>query len=561
MGLAAVERLTAEMPSGRGDAEGHYLALRRALAAGAPLWRRPESLGGEVVYGPRRSLDEGGGALLRLDQALVRGDADAARRELSSIERALRLFEAEARRIAPAAGIVAHVASLAAYELGALALESTQGLPESSAAVLADLRGSLDFIDAAAAALAAENGEKTADLLAAVKDAARPLRERLDAAKTAEDLVDRASFVLATGRLGVSLRRLAKAAGFFARLPYSARFPVAKNDMDEPVSAFTLPAPRMRAVKETRPEAEWAKLGRVLFFDKRLSKKNTRSCASCHVPEKGFSDGIARPPSLDPAVTLRHTPTLLYQPLHAAQLWDGRALTPERQALGVIHARAEMGLDDAELVRAIEAAPDLRALFPASPRPDVKPEHVGHALAAFETATFVPGDAPIDVFARGDEAALSSLERRGLDVFAGKGRCARCHVPPFFGGSRPTDFAVPIFAALGVPDKPGGKSVDPDPGRSKVTGRAIDEFAFKTPTTRDVARTAPYFHNGAFRTLEEVVDFYDKGGGKGLGFSIATQDPEVRKLSLTADDKRALLAFLRGALLDRTRPEELGAPR
>ncbi|MDI3288918.1 cytochrome c peroxidase [Polyangium sp. 15x6] len=558
-GLGALEALAAAMPQGRGDSDSHYLDLRRALAAGAPLWRRPESLGGEVVFGPPRSVDEGGGALLRLDAALVHGDAAAARTEMRTLERALRLFQNEARRIPPAPGIVAHALSLAAYDLGALALESMQGVPEGSAAVLADLRGTLDFIESAAAALATPGTAQTPAALDSVKEATRPLRARLDAAKTADDLDDRAGFALATGRLGVALRRLVAAAGATVRLPYRARFPVAKTDADEPVSALTLPAPRSRPRSTGGDEAPWVALGRKLFFDKRLSKNNARSCATCHVPEKGFADGLPRPPSLDPAVTLRHTPTLLYAPLHAAQLWDGRTLTPERQALGVIHARAEMGLEPGELVTAIESAADLRALFQTLPTPGVTPDNVGRALAAFESEVFVPGDAPIDAFARGDETALSPLHRRGLDVFAGKGRCARCHIPPFFGGSRPLDFAVPIFAVLGVPDKPGGTALDPDRGRGAFTSRPADEGAFKTPTTRDVARTAPYFHHGAFRTLEEVVDFYDKGGGKGFSLPVPNQDPDVRPLGLSADDKRALLAFLREALLDKTPPEKLAA--
>ncbi|MDC0741450.1 cytochrome-c peroxidase [Polyangium mundeleinium] len=559
-GLEALESLVAAMPQGRGDTNSHYLALRRSLAAGAPIWRRPESLGGEVVFGPPRSIDEGGGALLRLDAALVLGDAAAARIEMVTLDRALRLFQSEARRIPTVPGVVAHALSLAAYDLGALALESFQGVPEGSAAVLADLRGTLDFIESASAALANPGTAETPAALESVKQITRPLRARLDAAKTADDLDDRASFVLATGRLGAALRRLVAAAGLPVRMPYRARFPVAKIDADEPVSALTLPAPRIRPRGASGDEATWAALGRKLFFDKRLSKNNARSCVTCHVPEKGFADGLVRPPSLDPAVTLRHTPTLLYAPLHAAQLWDGRALTPERQALGVIRARAEMGLETDELLRAIETAADLRTLFQALPTPGVTTDNVGRALAAFESEAFVPGDAPIDLFARGDEPALSPLHRRGLDVFAGKGRCARCHIPPFFGGSRPLDFAVPIFAVLGVPDKPGGTTLDPDRGRGAFTSRPADEGAFKTPTTRDVARTAPYFHHGAFRTLEEVVDFYDKGGGKGLGIPVPNQDPDVRALGLSADEKRALLAFLREALLDKTPPEKLASP-
>ncbi|MRG95910.1 cytochrome-c peroxidase [Polyangium spumosum] len=556
-GIAALEALAAAMPEGRGDSDPHYLDLRRALAAGAPLWRRPESLGGDVVFGPPRSIDEGGGALLRLDAALVRGDAAAARPERVALERALRLFLGEARRLPPAPPAVAHALSLAAYDLGALALESIQGVPESSAAVLADLRGTLDFIENAAEALLTTGNARAAAALASVQEAARPLRARLDAARTADDLDDRASFVLGAGRLGVALRRLASAAALPVRVPYHARIPAANGGSDEPISALTLPAPRSRPRKDGASQAEYAALGKKLFFDKRLSKNNVRSCATCHVPERGYADGLPRPPSLDPAVTLRHTPTLLYAPLHAAQLWDGRALTPERQALGVIHARAEMGLEPGELALAIESAADLRALFQALPTPGVSADNVGRALAAFQSEALVPGDAPIDRFARGDEAALSSESRRGLDVFAGKGRCARCHIPPFFGGSRPHDFAVPVFAVLGVPDKPGGAKLDPDRGRGAVTGRALDEGAFKTPTTRNLARTAPYFHHGAFRTLEEVVDFYDKGGGKALGIAVPNQDPDVRPLGLSKGDKRALLTFLREALLDKTPAEKL----
>jgi cytochrome c peroxidase len=172
------------------------------------------------------------------------------------------------------------------------------------------------------------------------------------------------------------------------------------------------------------------------------------------------------------------------------------------------------------------------------------------ALAAFEAWYLTPASSPLDRFARGEEKALSTEERAGFDVFAGKGRCARCHVPPLFGGSYPSDFSTPIFAALGVPDSPAGKALDPDPGREGVSHRPRDRGAFKTPTVRDAAKTAPYFHNGAFPTLEAVVDFYDKGGGKGLGLEVPNQDPEVRPLKLTAAEKRALLRFLRHSLSD-----------
>ena len=127
-------------------------------------------------------------------------------------------------------------------------------------------------------------------------------------------------------------------------------------------------------------------------------------------------------------------------------------------------------------------------------------------------------------------------------------------MPPFFGGSRPLDFAVPVFAVIGVPVSPAGHALDPDRGRALITHRAADERAFKTPTVRDVARTAPYFHHGRFARLEDVVAFYNKGGGRGFGLEVPNQDPDVRPLQLTAEEERALLVFLREALLDASSP-------
>jgi cytochrome c peroxidase len=235
-------------------------------------------------------------------------------------------------------------------------------------------------------------------------------------------------------------------------------------------------------------------------------------------------------------------------------MWDGATLSPEAQALHVIHSRAEMGLDAADLSAKLSAFPAYREAL-RDDTGQVSPARVAQALVAFEVEALVPADAPIDRFARGDEGALTAEQRRGLDVFVSKGRCARCHVPPFFGGSRPLDFAVPVFAVLGVPTSPTARVLDPDRGRALSTHRAADEHAFKTPTVRNVARTAPYFHHGRFARLEDVVAFYTLGGGRGLGLEVPNQDPDVRPLQLTAEEERALLVFLREALLDASSPE------
>lgn len=532
-----------------------YLEFRRSIAAGAPLWRRREMLAGEVMFGPLKSVDEAGGALARLDAALVRADVPVTRESLDTLGAPLRLFVETSKTLTFSPSVIGQTLSAAAYDLGAVALESTPALPDGLSAVLADARGTLDYIDRGAELLAATSAAKTSETLTIVKADSALLRNRLDDAIKSRVFEDRASFVLLTGKLGVSLRRLSLDVGIETRPPYRPRRMTAPSENEENISVFTIPA-RNFADDEPKTMA-YVDLGRTLFFDKRLSARGVRACATCHAPEKGLADGTARPKSLEPSVTLRHTPSLLYGSLQAAYLWDGRVLTAERQALGVIHAKAEMGLADEEIVHALEHADDLRPLFAAVGASKITPDVVARALAAFQAHEFVPADAPIDRYARGDESALSPLARAGLDVFAGRGRCARCHVPPFFGGSRPRDFTVPIFAVLGVPTIPEATTIDADLGRGSVTHREVDAHAFKTPTVRNVLRTAPYFHHGAFRTLEQVVEFYDRGGGRGFRLSVPNQDPDVRKLDLSPSEKASLLEFLRGGLLDATPPDKL----
>ncbi len=532
-----------------------YLAFRRAIAAGAPLWRRREMLAGEVIFGPLKSVDEAGGALARLDAALVRADVVVARESLDTLGAPLRLFVETSKTLTFSHAVLGQTLTAAAYDLGAVALESTPAVPDGLSAVLADACGTLDYLDRGAQFVAAMSTPKTSSALAVVMADSAVLRKRLDDALEARVFEDRASFVLLTGKLGASLRRLFQVVGIDARPPYRPRRMTTQTDNEENISVFTIPA---RNFADDAPQTlAYVELGRTLFFDKRLSVRGVRACVTCHVPEKGLADGTDRPKSLEPSVTLRHTPSLLYGSLQAAYLWDGRVLTAERQALGVIHAKAEMGLADEDIVRALERADDLRPLFAAVGAPKVTPDVVARALAAFQAHEFVPADAPIDRYARGEESALSPAARAGLDVFAGRGRCARCHVPPFFGGSRPRDFTVPIFAVLGVPTKIQGTTIDPDLGRGAVTHRDVDAHAFKTPTVRNVLRTAPYFHHGAFRTLEQVVDFYDGGGGRGLRLSVPNQDPDVRKLDLSPREKTVLLEFLRVGLLDATPPDKL----
>lgn len=555
---ASARALRAKLDA-RDDGGAAYLALRRDLARAAPFLRARATMASEVLFGPPRSGSEAGGARLALDGALARGDAAEASRRTLQIERGLAFAGAELERAGVPVEAGANALSDAAYELGAMVLEATPDLPAEAAAMLADDRGTLDAIVDGGSALARELAGTDAALEALIR-AAAPLRAGLVNTSAVSAIEGRGALALATGRLGAAVRLLAAKGGARVRLPYPARVAVAAQGPGEPISILTLPAPRRR-VESAAERRALAEVGRLLFEDKRLSRGDVRACSSCHQPARGFADGLIAQPSLDPAVpALRHTPTLLYTSLHAAQMWDGGTLSPESQALHVIHRRAEMGLDAGDLSAKLSTIPAYREAL-RDDTGQVSPARVAQALVAYEVEALVPADAPIDRFARGDEGALPSDQRRGLDVFVGKGRCARCHVPPFFGGSRPLDFAVPVFAVIGVPVSPAGRVLDPDRGRALSTHRAADERAFKTPTVRNVARTAPYFHHGRFARLEDVVAFYTKGGGRGFGLEVPNQDPDVRPLQLTAEEERALLVFLREALLDASSFEPAGTRR
>jgi cytochrome c peroxidase len=548
--VALAERLPA------GGARGEYLALRRQLAAGAPYWRRMASSVTEPLLGPLRSSDETGGALLALDAALAEGNDAAALAEVIRIRQATTILagEFDGKSLGGAAG-AAEMLSDAAWELGLVGLEANAGVPDGHDAVLADMLGLLEGIELGAIAFAVTSdiNRDTAKALAAVRARADSLRAPLLAAVSTLDLADRAAWARETGQLGVAIRALGTTNSTTARLPYGARYPAADNGAAESVSVLTLPAPRRRPDGSREDDAALVALGARLFADKRLSRDGSRSCKTCHAPERGFADGLARPRSLDAsAPPLRHVPTLLYAPLAAVQMWDGRTLTPEAQAKNVIHSTAEMGLSAEDLVTKLQGDPAYRAGFAAMPG-GLDVSNVARALVAWEVATLVPGNAPLDRFARGEDALMNARAMRGFDVFVGKARCARCHVPPSFAGTRPRDFAVPIYAAIGVPEVRDQPRLDPDRGRALVSGLTAHEHAFKTPTVRNASLTAPYFHNGSYPTLQAVVDFYDKGGGRGLGMVVDNQDPEVRPLRLRPDEREALLVFLRSSLLDRPR--------
>lgn len=273
---------------------------------------------------------------------------------------------------------------------------------------------------------------------------------------------------------------------------------------------------------------EKVELGKMLFFDKRLSGNNTISCGTCHDPAKGFSDGKARAIGFGGKELGRHSPTILNAAYNGPQFWDGRSPSLEDQAMKPIEANVEMNLPREVMVGRLISIPEYKRRFRTIFGEDPSLENVGMAIAAFERTVITP-NAPFDRYARGDKQALSPQEKRGLILFMSKAACTQCHNDPNFSDNK--------FHVLGVPQK--GPLAE-DSGRYEVTKDEKDKGAFKTPSLRNIALTAPYMHDGAFETLDEVVEFYNQGGG-----SVPHKSPKLLKLRLTKQEKSDLVAFLK----------------
>jgi len=253
-------------------------------------------------------------------------------------------------------------------------------------------------------------------------------------------------------------------------------------------------------------------LGRQLFFDKRLSLDGTLACASCHDPKRAFSDGRALARGINKAEGTRNSPALLNRGYGATFFWDGRAPSLERQALEPIFNPKELGMNEADLER----------------RTGMKAADVAAALASY-VRTIRSGDSPYDRYALGLSNALNALEKKGLELFRGKGGCSGCHIGPSFSDER--------FHNTGVAWRADRLA---DEGRFAVSAIERDHGAFKTPTLREIARTAPYMHDGSLAKLEDVVEFYSKGGRTNPNL-----DPQIQSRGFTDDEKVALVSFLR----------------
>lgn len=283
-------------------------------------------------------------------------------------------------------------------------------------------------------------------------------------------------------------------------------------------------------------QEEKVELGKQLYFDKRLSKDDTISCASCHDPDKGWSNGEAFATGVRGQVGGRSSPSIVNSAYSALQFWDGRAAQLEGQALGPISNPIEMDMPLEDVIAKLNKIEGYKKQFQAIYKTDVTAAGLAKALAAFER-TILSGDAPFDRFKAGDTKAMSEQAQRGMKIFFGKANCSACHTGHSF-----SDFA---FHNLGI----GMDKEQPDLGRFVVTKIEGDKGAFKTPTLREIARTAPYMHDGRFKTLEDVVDYYNKGGHPNPQL-----DEEIFALKLTKEDQADLVKFLKEGLSSETYP-------
>lgn len=296
------------------------------------------------------------------------------------------------------------------------------------------------------------------------------------------------------------------------------------------------------------PDSTVVALGERLFNDPRLSGPQTRSCASCHVPRLAFTDGVAQQTAVSgQGRVARNTPTLLNAALQPTLFNDSRALNLEAQVGVVLASPSEMASSADMAARRLDQDSTYRKAFVRSVHVTaVTPTALRAVLAAY-VRSLVILDSRFDRAVRGDTLAISAQERRGFTVFMGKGRCGTCHFAPLFSGVMPPTFTTSEPEIIGVPVKFDTLHavLDYDEGRGGVDGNAEHRHAFKVPTLRNIGRTGPYMHNGAFSTLEQVVDFYNRGGGVGIGVDIPSQTLSSRPLQLTGAERLDLVAFLK----------------
>jgi len=301
-------------------------------------------------------------------------------------------------------------------------------------------------------------------------------------------------------------------------------------------------------IQDSLNHAKQAELGKILFFDPILSGNNKRACASCHNINNGFGGAKQFDLQYDKKNKLtRNTPSLMNVVFQKMFFYDGRARQVEEQANVVLTNHNEMFAEPTQLAEKLKMSIEYKTLFNQAFKNTEDSSITYYAilksLNEFER-TLVTLDSRFDKYLRGEKNQLSNEEIKGYNIFAGKALCATCHFFPLFNGLVPPFYSDNEFEVIGVPKTKSGKEIDADSGRFVISKNPISLHAFKTVSIRNIDKTAPYMHNGVFKTLDEVLDFYNKGGGAGLGIDVPNQTLPFDSLQLNKEELSQLKKFM-----------------
>ncbi|MFQ3599161.1 MAG: cytochrome c peroxidase [Chloroherpetonaceae bacterium] len=304
-------------------------------------------------------------------------------------------------------------------------------------------------------------------------------------------------------------------------------------------------------------------LGKLLFNDPILSQNGKRACASCHQPEKAFTDGLAKALTIKGEQKLRNTPTLLNATLQASSSFDQSTQFLEDRVMKVLESNDEMHSSLWEAAKKLQLSEEYVKLFKESfgnksanvvveDGNVVTADNLKIAIGAY-LRTLISMNSRFDEYMRGDKSKMNEAEKRGFNLFMGKAKCGTCHFMPLFNGTIPPTYSSNESEVIGVPKEAKWKNatIDPDTGKSAVVSHEIYRYAFKTTSVRNAELTAPYMHNGVYKTLDEVMRFYNVGGGKGIGIELAHQTLPFDSLGLSKQEIQDVIAFVR-SLTDTT---------
>lgn len=296
---------------------------------------------------------------------------------------------------------------------------------------------------------------------------------------------------------------------------------------------------------DRNPSEEKIALGKKLFFDPNLSEKGNMACATCHIPEKAYADGLKFSFSNEGNPLKRNTPTLINSIYQKAFFWDGRANTIENQINSVfnndeefnteVHKFSNEILKDSAYIKLFK---DAFGKIPRSNKETIR------AISVF-VSTLDGLNSKFDKNIRGEENTFTKQEKLGFNLYMGKALCATCHFIPLTNGTVPPYFRETEKEVIGVSKTSQNKEVDSDRGFYWVYEEALHDKMFKTPTVRNIELTAPYMHNGVYTSLDQVMDFYNKGGGAGMGFNLPHQTLPFDELNLDSDEQEAIIAFMK----------------